>query len=212
MFSTALLAWYTDLKHEIKEVTSGYRLALVYNLIHVATPGVPQPSLPDMSNSQNLLRRVLEKWRDGVYKEKCYPELRLPEQKIVVCVLEHQYSSANLKEGAKSLKGADAHKVTYIRPIAEDLGFSVGLASLKHRVIAPSYSDYDEDEWRYGGPDTEVTTTIKNVVDLCGSTLIPAKKLDICEVHVVPKALFDDDTPDNSEDEDCMENADHCES
>lgn len=205
LFSTALLAWYTDVKHEIKEVTSGYRLALVYNLIHVATPGVPQPGLPDMSNSQNLLRRVLEKWRDGMYKDK-YPEFGLPERKIAVYVLEHQYSLANLKEGAKSLKGVDAHKVAYIRPIAEDLGFSVGIASLKHRVTSPSSSDYDEDVIdRCGEPEADVTTTIENVVDLCGSTLIPVEKLDTCDVHVIPEGLFDDETPDNSDDEDYME-------
>ncbi|KAG6805401.1 hypothetical protein H0H93_004866, partial [Arthromyces matolae] len=34
LLSTALLAWYTDVVHEVKPLKSGYRLALSYNLIH----------------------------------------------------------------------------------------------------------------------------------------------------------------------------------
>ena len=45
LISTAVLAWYTDVKHEVKPVTSGYRLALTYNLIHVASPGVVQTGI-----------------------------------------------------------------------------------------------------------------------------------------------------------------------
>jgi predicted 2-oxoglutarate/Fe(II)-dependent dioxygenase YbiX len=32
-FSTSALAWYTDVMHEVRPVTSGHRLALSYNLI-----------------------------------------------------------------------------------------------------------------------------------------------------------------------------------
>lgn len=55
LLSTALLAWYTDIKHKVKPVTLGYRLALSYNLIHVAPPNVPTPALPDMNDSVGLL-------------------------------------------------------------------------------------------------------------------------------------------------------------
>ncbi|KIM42413.1 hypothetical protein M413DRAFT_44730, partial [Hebeloma cylindrosporum] len=49
---------------------------------------------------------------------------------IIAYLLDHEYSAANLKEGLDSLKGVDAHRVTLLGPIAEQLGFVVGLASL----------------------------------------------------------------------------------
>uniref|UniRef100_A0A8H8CPT0 Prolyl 4-hydroxylase alpha subunit Fe(2+) 2OG dioxygenase domain-containing protein n=1 Tax=Psilocybe cubensis TaxID=181762 RepID=A0A8H8CPT0_PSICU len=47
--STTLVAWYTDVKHAIKPLTSGYRLALSYSLIHDQSSGLPYPILPSMS-------------------------------------------------------------------------------------------------------------------------------------------------------------------
>ena len=37
----AIMAWYTDVLHEIKPITSGYRVALSFNLIHTS-PNVHQ--------------------------------------------------------------------------------------------------------------------------------------------------------------------------
>lgn len=34
--ATSVLAWYTDVIHEVKPITSGYCLALSYNLIHTS--------------------------------------------------------------------------------------------------------------------------------------------------------------------------------
>lgn len=221
LFSTALLAWYTDVKHEVKEVTSGYRLALSYNLIHVAPPGVPQPRLPDMSDSLYLLRRVLKKWRDGLYEEES-------ERNVAAYLLQHQYSPANLKEGIKALKGTDAHRVAFIRPIAEQLGFLVGLASLTHQVSGAAdddfgyhgrrsrYDYYDEDEDEDEREDTpgmaeveSTTTTINDVVDLCGSALIPMGKLHIDDDCLIPKEPFEDERPDKTEYEGYMGNVRH---
>src|SRR5258708_15257033 len=105
LLSTAVLAWYTDVKHEVKPVTSGYRLALTYNLIHVASPGVAQPVLPQTCDSVDRLRRVLTKWREDKYTE-------VPEVPLLAYLLDHEYSSLNLKDGFKALKRADAHLLT----------------------------------------------------------------------------------------------------
>ncbi|KAJ3735826.1 hypothetical protein DFJ43DRAFT_990458 [Lentinula guzmanii] len=94
LLSTAVMAWYTDVQHEVKPITSGYRLALSYNLIHV-TPGLPPPILPNMHSSVASLRRVLEKWRAQKYPD---------EQGMVGHILTHQYSPAGLCMGFKALK------------------------------------------------------------------------------------------------------------
>ena len=64
-FATALLAWFTDVTHDVKPVTSGYRLALSYNLIHTA-PHATLPSVPAPDRSSAELRRVLENWKKGL--------------------------------------------------------------------------------------------------------------------------------------------------
>lgn len=200
--STALLAWYTDVKHEVKEVTSGYRLALSYNLIHDASLGVPCPALPDVSNSVVELRRVLEKWRDGKYDERS-------GSRVVACLLEHQYSPFNLKVGIKALKGSDAHKLSLIQPLAEDLGFMVGTANLSHYVAGPADDcggyhdgrrrrydyDYDEETPDMIEIDSRITS-IEGLVNSDGSPLIPIGKVALDDDCLIPRDPFEDESPD----------------
>ena len=54
---TTVLAWYTDVKHSIKPITSGYRLALSYNVYH--TKNTLRPSLPTNHSAVTALRHVL---------------------------------------------------------------------------------------------------------------------------------------------------------
>jgi hypothetical protein len=67
-FSTSALAWYTDVIHEVKPVTSGYRLAISYNLVNTS-PGIPPPHLPDMSSAVKAVEAIFRKWRKGGYNK-----------------------------------------------------------------------------------------------------------------------------------------------
>ncbi len=95
--ATTVMAWYTDITHEIKPIKSGYRLALSYNLIHTAT------SLrPAVSNNPTFVEgvtRALDSWLMSTHPEK------------IIYLLDHQYSLANLRGSA--LKGLDAALVAY---------------------------------------------------------------------------------------------------
>ncbi|EJD55223.1 hypothetical protein AURDEDRAFT_35671, partial [Auricularia subglabra TFB-10046 SS5] len=90
---TTVLAWYTDVKHEIKPITSGYRLALSFNLVHTTT--ALRPSLADNAAPLARLRHVLLSW--------IQQQGRLDR---LVYQLDHNYSHANLS--ASALKGSDA--------------------------------------------------------------------------------------------------------
>ncbi|KAF4617001.1 hypothetical protein D9613_008504 [Agrocybe pediades] len=212
LLSTALLAWYTDVKHEVKPVTSGYRFALSYNLIHQSPAGIPR--LKDTSDAALRLKRVLEKWREDKYSDW--------KGNMMAYLLQHQYSSANLKEGIKCLKGTDLHRITFLRPIAEELGFVVGLASLEHNISGQGedvgcygggrwgrrrygyyddYSDYDdyEDEVPPMGEVESTSTTISDLVDLDGNILVGIGKMDLDSDRLIPEDPFDDATPDDEE-------------
>ena len=116
-------------------------------------------------------------------------------------LLDHEYSAANLKEGLDCLKGVDAHRVTLLGPIAEQLGFVVGLASLSHKVSGCA-DDYGHG---YGGRTpamvevTEKFTTISGFVDLAGASLLsmlPMKILNLSDKSLIPGNPFKGKKPD----------------
>ena len=86
----AWAAFYADCRHEVLPVASGYRLALVYNLIRPDGEPVPQP--PDYDDVRNSVTALLRDWPNAPRK--------------LVLPLEHAYSEAEL--GFETLKGADA--------------------------------------------------------------------------------------------------------
>ncbi|KAF8215560.1 hypothetical protein K438DRAFT_1455933, partial [Mycena galopus ATCC 62051] len=94
-----LLAWYTDVKHEVKPITSGFRLALSYKLIHTARNTLP-PSIPDSDAAIQNLTTVLRNWSDERYDD---------DVSQIAYILDHEYSKKSLKRA--SLKGSDAHLV-----------------------------------------------------------------------------------------------------
>ena len=201
LLSTAVLAWYTDVKHEVKPIENGFRLALSYNLVHVAPPNVPRPCLPDTSSSEALLAQVLKKWRAKKYEKGSQCD-------IIAYLLDHEYSAANLNEGLDCLKGVDAHRVTLLGPIAEQLGFVVGLASLSHKVSG--CADDDGGGYRGRAPAMieviEKFTSISGFVDLSGASLLSVENLNLSDKSLVPGNPFKNKKPDNAKYEGYMGN------
>ncbi|KAH6918539.1 hypothetical protein BKA70DRAFT_1247469, partial [Coprinopsis sp. MPI-PUGE-AT-0042] len=146
--TTAALAWYTDVMHSVKPVTSGYRLALSYNLIHAAPPALtespttplptpvsllPRPQID--KGATELLHKTLSKWAKGKYGKK----YDMPCPPFFARLLKHEYSQHELESsGIRCLKGSDAHQVGCILAIGEDMGFVVGLANLEVKLEGPA--------------------------------------------------------------------------
>ncbi|KAI5830724.1 hypothetical protein K523DRAFT_415626 [Schizophyllum commune Tattone D] len=156
-----VLSWYTDVTHSIEPITSGYRLALSYNVYH--TTNTLRPSLPTTHSAVNALRHVLLSW-----KQANGPDV----PRKVIYLLDHQYTQAN-KTGS-ALKGADAHKLGILQGLAKELGFQLGLASLKAHVTG--YADDDEYTPRaYGVANfmevEERELKIRDLTDLDGNLL-----------------------------------------
>lgn len=127
LLSTSVMAWYTDVTHEVKPITSGYRLALSYNLIHTTT--TLRPSLPSTHSAALQLKNIFLSWRNEGYDGL---------QKIIY-LLDHRYSKANLNGSA--LKGMDSHQIALLNAIAEECGFRIGLASIESHVKGKAYDD-----------------------------------------------------------------------
>ncbi|KAH6891858.1 hypothetical protein BKA70DRAFT_1571662 [Coprinopsis sp. MPI-PUGE-AT-0042] len=214
----SVVAWYTDVIHEIKPVKSGYRLALSYNLIHTS-PNVPRPTLPDMSSGVQRLRQVLERWAGGQYPLACFPSNTAP---FFTYILDHKYSEDDLDSGAQALKGADAHRVSHLLPIAVDLGVTVGLANFSYSVVGYAddsgqytkrrrynnwnYSSDEEKEAPPMGAIEEEMYSLTHMVDMDGEQLLCGSYEDITKEVLLPKNAFKNVSPDKTEYEGYMGN------
>lgn len=116
----AWAAFYADCRHEVLPIASGYRLALVYNLIR--PHGEPVPQAPDHDSVRVAVTELLRAWGD--------------EPNKLVLPLEHAYSEAELDFHA--LKGTDAAVTGVVQAAAEAAAcdLHLGLVSVFEHGIA----------------------------------------------------------------------------
>jgi hypothetical protein len=81
-FATSALDWYTDVTHEVKPVTSGYRLAISYNLVN-ASSGLAPPHLPDMHSAVSAVGSIFHEWKKEGYAGPGSPG-------TITCLLDHE--------------------------------------------------------------------------------------------------------------------------
>jgi len=113
-------AFYADCIHEVLPVTSGYRLALVYNLTR---PNKTDPQqVPDYEAEQTQLAALLKHWRAALQRDQ-YQE---PEK--LVYPLEHAYTPAELSFAA--LKGSDDARAMVLSQTAAQTDCELHLALL----------------------------------------------------------------------------------
>lgn len=125
----AYAAFYADCVHEVLPVTSGCRLALVYNLIRPGRGAVPKP--PDYSAEQEAVAALLQRWRQA----RAGADEALPEK--LVHLLEHAYTPAGLS--FEGLKGADAAAAGVLAAAAAQAGCELRAALLTIEETGGAY-------------------------------------------------------------------------
>ena len=98
-FEIRYAAFYADCRHEVKPVTKGYRICLVYNL--AIAKRRKQPSAP---RSGPVVDRV-ENLLSGLFADEARNKIVIP--------LDHQYTEAGFDPS--ELKGADRSRVSILR-------------------------------------------------------------------------------------------------
>ena len=194
-FTTSVLAWYADVTHEVKPVTSGYRLAISYHLAN-AVPNLPPPRLPDIHSAVSAVEGIFRKWRKGGYDKPGFSG-------TLACLLDHEYSEAGLE--FSTLKGKDTLLVSNIRGVAEQQGIFLRLGILEYEVTGDAMCDSD-DEYGYSLDMTaihEKEYRIQGLYDLEGDL---AKGRDTIrldpEFDMIPQdPSFDDKDPDDQQSE-----------
>lgn len=110
-------AFYCDCEHELKPVTLGFRMCLVYN---VAYKGEMRPLPVDQSQNIQKISSLFEKW------------LSNPETPKMAIMLDHSYTQRNLS--FQSLKGTDRvliESLKQIKKLYPHFGFMLSLIT-KH--------------------------------------------------------------------------------
>jgi hypothetical protein len=129
-------SWYSDVSHEVRPVTDGYRWVLTYNL---ALPLETPLTFHDMATTETRrLRHVLRRWL--AHAETAQPA-SAPQRPTVeqndaltdhwVYGLEHEYTEASLS--LQALKSVDLARVRALYAVSMFLPVDIFLAVLKRR-------------------------------------------------------------------------------
>jgi len=129
------VAFFADCLHEVKPVTSGYRLVVAFNLV-LATRSTAERLNPPPQAQVDLLRPHLRELRSGLFTDP------------VAVLLDHGYTEKGFS--VKGLKGSDRAraKALFGAAKAEELVAHLGLVTMYQMgELAPDgYQRWDDDE------------------------------------------------------------------
>jgi hypothetical protein len=131
-------AFYADCEHEVRPITEGHRVCLIYNLIQRQDAKADKPLAAPLYDSETSAAAAMLK--DAFVPSEAPAKL--------AWLLEHQYSPAGLSFAG--LKGEDAAMAKVLRAAAERADCAVHLGIVHIEETGPAQPDY-EAGYGYGG-------------------------------------------------------------
>ena len=193
-FGYSSAAWYSDVTHEVKPVTSGYRVVLTYNLLHRPTAAL----LEDRDNMCARIISLFDHW-ENVCNETynmSTDELDWVESSSPSCpssllfMLDHKYHSDGLK--FSQLKGADQKKVADLRKACKEKGFYLYLANVEKEVMGTADDDgYDSSDHHSIIEELDNSTSLSTIVDYDGGVVAESVRVD--EALFIQTERFEDE-------------------
>ncbi|KUI65191.1 hypothetical protein VM1G_00844 [Cytospora mali] len=129
-FDLTALAWYSDVTHEVKEVTEGHRLVLTYNIVQRAGAG---KSAGFFVQQQTKLKERISRW-----------PREFPDISRLVYFFDHQYSQTSLSPD--NLKGRDRAVFDVLQQLSSEAGFYLLLGNVTKREYDFDDGDMEEEE------------------------------------------------------------------
>jgi predicted 2-oxoglutarate/Fe(II)-dependent dioxygenase YbiX len=196
-YEATFAAFYADCVHEVLPVTSGCRLAMVYNLLRNGKGPKPEP--PSYAAEQVRVTALLEAWADA----KRAGDEEAPEK--LIYPLEHAYSLAEL--GFDKLKGADAAVANVLVAAAPQAGCDLHLAvvSIEESGTAEYAGSYGSRHSRWSSDNEfeagEVCDRDARLSEWRRPDGTPPAlgALPVEEEELCPRDAFDDVDPDEEE-------------
>jgi hypothetical protein len=189
-YEIPFVAFYADCEHEIKKIISGYRVALVYNLLQQKSNEVLK--LDEAKVYIDSLAKVLEKNEN---------------RKPLVILLEHQYTPENFS--LQSLKHNDKHKTEVMLKAAEQAGYYAKLGLLTCYQMGEIEGDfyYDRDGGDGDGEMGEVYDENTKIEHWAEDGLPSLGEFEIDEEELIKNYTIKDGDPINKEEEGYTGNA-----
>ncbi len=129
-YKISYAAFYADCDHEIKPVTAGYRVCLVYNLIREKAGKKIEPATVEKHATQ--LAKIIKEHEQSGNIKPC------------IVLLGHQYTPEDFSE--QSLKLNDRYKADILFSAAQKLGFYAKMCLVTSYLSGmPENDDEDED-------------------------------------------------------------------
>ena len=173
-------AFYADCEHEIKPITKGHRLCLVYNLLYSDAGECPVP--PDNTSHVSSILSAMEAWTKDVGSKAC--------PKMMSYMLEHQYCEASLS--FQLLKNTDRAVADVLVQAKARVDFNVFVGNVHlteyWEASHCGYDDYSADELY----NEELCA--KNLKSIDGKR-IPS--VDFPKKYLVPEDFFSGIDPDD---------------
>ncbi|ROV99032.1 hypothetical protein VMCG_06678 [Cytospora schulzeri] len=128
-FNLTALAWYSDVTHEIKEVTAGHRLVLTYNIVQRAGGG---KSAGFFVQQQAQLKDKIARWPRA-----------FSNVSRLVYFFDHKYSHSSLS--VNNLKGRDRAVLEVVQQLCSESGLYLLLGNVTKRKYDQTYGDIEEE-------------------------------------------------------------------
>lgn len=194
----AFAAFYADCWHEVRPITAGCRLALIYNLVRPGRAKRPQPPAYDAEADQ--VTALLDQWRC----ELAAGSAQVPQK--LIYPLDHVYTSAEI--GFETLKNADAAVGTLLVNAARKAQCDLSLALVNivetgsaeevyYRRRSYHRDDSDPEAYEMGEVFERqlVLTDLRAPDDACAVL----ERLAFIDEELCPRGVFDEAEPDEVE-------------
>lgn len=178
-FHPPFAAFYADCYHEVKPITSGYRINLIYNLS--IADRKKQPLLSEQSKIIEDIGSAIQKWKQ-----------ENDENPILTYLLEHSYTEQNIK--LSNLKHSDFAKASVLLNAAEQNDCQAFLClatyyrtSYGEAAYYGRYSSYDLDEDDFEEYDVDTEEVYAHSFVSAEGEKIDVKKLRLDEDDLLAK-------------------------
>ena len=166
--------------HEVRPLTSGTRLSLVYKLIYTASGTAERAAT--LNNEMGRLRPLLSRWRRHFVRE----DRTTPD--MLVMMLRHKYTDSSLSLDA--LTGRDKHRVRSLAAACDKEGFIYYLANVEKMVYGLCNDDDEYGEFSKIIDRHEEHLQLTQVADLHGSII--GHRIDLDQDVIMQNDPFGD--------------------
>jgi len=183
-------AFYADCQHEVKPITKGYQLCLIYNLLYGDIEGCPTPA--DNQKQVSAIVSAMTTWNEDATSKSC--------PKMITYMLEHKYCEASLSFDL--LKNGDQAVADVLVQAKAEGKFDLYIGNVHLTEIWSADHDFHGNYSAEELCDEELT--LRHVRSYDGEEML--YKIDIRRDSFVPENFFGTIDPDEEEFEEATGN------